>query len=179
MTRLAIALVAMVAVLAAGCGSDDSSSDTTAATDWANGVCTALSTWTNSLKSTVSSLGVADLNKDGLESAVDDAKSATETMVSDLKALGRPDTESGQEAQDEINTLTDQLTSGVDSIESSVSGASGISGVLSAVSSVTATLKTMGTDVTNALSSLENLDAKGELQDAFSQAEACKSLTNS
>src|SRR5262245_57296622 len=89
----AAALAAAAVLAAAGCGGSGSS--TTSATDWANGVCSSIVTWENSLKSISSSLQ-ANPSKDGVQQAVDDAKSATDTLAGDLKKLGKPDTEAGQ-----------------------------------------------------------------------------------
>ena len=52
--RFAIAALVLAALLAAaGCGgsSSSSSSNESSASDWASGLCTALTTWTNSVKS--------------------------------------------------------------------------------------------------------------------------------
>ena len=46
-----------------------------------------------------------DISKDSLTTAVDDAKSATETFTSDIEDLGKPDTEAGQQAKESIDQL--------------------------------------------------------------------------
>ena len=53
---------------------------------------------------------------------------------------------------------------------------SGSSSALSAVSSVTATLASAQTQVTNAVDDLRSIGAKGELEDAFSEAPNCSSV---
>ena len=57
--------------------------------------------------------------------------------------------------------------------------ASGVSGVLSAVSSTSTTLQKMGQQVSATFSQLQSLDAKGELETAFSNSASCKQLTGS
>jgi len=170
--------VLAVSVLAAGCGKS-SSSETNSTTTWASGVCSALTTWKDSIASVGDSLKAGNVSTDALKSAADDAKSATETLASDLKGLGKPDIEAGQKAKDSVDQLSSELKSDADKIESAVDGVSGVSGVLSAVSVVSATLVTMGSQISSTFTALEQLDAKGELQDAFKQASACKQLTNS
>ena len=74
---------------------------------------------------------------DSLESAADDVKGATDTLVEDLKGVGKPDLEAGEQAKDSVDQLSDELENEVDKIESAVDDVSGVSGVLSAVSTVT------------------------------------------
>ena len=84
MVRFALVPVVVAVVLASGCGG---SSDTSSATDWADNLCSALGTWTSSVKSTANSLK-ANPSKESLKSAAGDIKSASDTLVDDLKDLG-------------------------------------------------------------------------------------------
>ena len=179
MVRLAAVPVVLGAVvLAAGCGGDKSASDTTSPSEWANGVCSAINTWTGSVKSAGESLKDSP-SKDGLDSAANDVKSATDTFVSDLKDLGKPDTKAGQQAKTSIDQLSSDVDKDVQDMQSAVDEASGVSGVLTAVSSVAATLATMNNQVKSTFSELEQLDPAGELDRAFQDASACSSLTAS
>ncbi len=94
-----ISLVAVVAValLAAGCGS--SSTKTTSTTDWVNGVCSSVATWQSSIKASTDSIKGGNLSQDSLKTAAGDMKSATETLQSDLKDLGKPNTQAGPEGE--------------------------------------------------------------------------------
>ena len=177
--RLAFAAVpvAFLALVAAGCGgsSSSTSSDTTATEEWAGSLCTAIVTWTDSLTSSVNSLQSGNLSKDALQGVVDDAKSSTETLIDDLKGLGKPDTEAGQEAQDALNQLADNLQKDVDEIESALNDSS--ANTLTTIATVSSTLVTMGNQLTSTFNELEQLDAKGELEDAFNAADSCDQLT--
>jgi hypothetical protein len=177
--NLAVAalLVASLALVAAGCGGK-SEPKATPTGDWANSVCGALVTWTTTIKSLASSLK-SNPTKAGVQDAVDQAESATKTLSSSLKGLGKPDTDAGQQAKDDISQLADELTADVDKIQSSVKDASGAAGVLGAISTASATLQTMGQQVGATFSELQKLDAKGELEQAFSNASSCKQLTGS
>ena len=53
---------------------------------------------------------------------------------------------------------------------------SGTKGAVTAASSIAATLSTMGTQIGSAASKLQQADAKGELEQGFQDAPACKSL---
>jgi hypothetical protein len=147
--------------------------------EWADGVCTAITTWTSSITAAGDSLKGGNISEDSLQSAADDVTSATETLKSDLDDLGKPDTEVGQEAKDSLDQLSSDLKTGTDSIETAVDDASGVNGVVSAVATVSTTLATMGDQVSSTVTSLEQLDPKGELQTAFEQSSACQQLSSS
>jgi len=176
---LLAALVSAIALVASGCGSSDessSSSDTSPTAEWANSLCTVLVTWTSAMSSIGGSLTSSGLSKEGLTSAADDVKSANEDLVAGLSGLGKPDTEAGQEAKNSLDQLSEDLKTDTQKIQDAVDGATGLSGVLSAVPVVTATLTTMGSQLSSTFQGLEQLDAKGELKDAFEQSSACKDL---
>ena len=186
--RFAVApLLAAAALGVAGCGGSDdnggngntTSSDQTSTEEWAGGVCSAITTWQDSTTSVTTSLQESGITADSVESSADDVKSATQTLIDDLQGLGTPDTDSGQEAKDDLDALSTELQNGVDEIESDVSDVSGLSDVANAISSVTSTLATMATQVSTTFSDLQSLDAEGELSDAFQQASSCDSLTSS
>jgi len=176
--RLAVTFVALVVVaFVAGCGGK--SSDTTSTTDWANGLCSAISTWTGSLRTATTSLQGGNVSKDSLTSAADDVKSATDTFVDDLKGLGKPDTQAGQQAKTSVDKLADELHSDASTIQDAVKGVSSVADVVTALPTVTTALGSMSTQFQTTFSELQQLDAKGELQNAFQQADSCKSLTQS
>jgi len=101
----ALASLLVLAVLAAGCGGGGGK-DTTSAQDWADGVCSAINTWTDSLSSAGQSLSGGNLSKDSLESAAGDVKDATSQLKDDLSGLGTPDTKSGDQAKQTTDELS-------------------------------------------------------------------------
>ena len=137
----------------------------------------ASSHWQAAITSAVGSVK-SDPTKAGLQTAAGDAKSATQTLASDLKGLGKPDTQGGQQAKDSLDKLSTSLQQDAATIETAVKGASGVSGVLNAVPTTTAALATMGTAVKTTFADLQGLDAKGELKSAFASSSACNSLTS-
>ncbi len=168
------AFVAGIVILAAGCGGDDS--ETSASTQWADGVCSALTTWQDDIVSTASTLK-DNPSRDGFEEAANEAKSSTETLVDTVKGLGAPDTESGDQAKATIDTLTTELQSDVDTISSAVSDASGVQGLLDAVSTVTATVSKMTSQLTSSLDDLSSLgEVDDELRQSFDDASSCDGL---
>jgi hypothetical protein len=101
---------------------------------------------------------------------------ATDKLESDLKGLGTPDTESGKKAKETLDTLTGQLETDAQTIDKAVKEVSGTSSALQAVSIISSTLVTVGDQVTTAFTSIQQLDTKGELDQAFKNADACKTL---
>lgn len=162
-------------LLLAGCGGGGSS-NAISTTDWANSVCSAITTWTSSLKSAGKSLQGGNLSKDSLKSAAKDIEDATSTFADDLKGLGKPNTETGQQAKESVDQLSKNIKNGADEIRSAVQGVSSLSDAQAALTTVGGTLQKMGTQVTSAFSKLGNLDPKGELKTAFKNADKCSSL---
>jgi hypothetical protein len=174
MTRRLLATSLLTLVLAAGCGGDDESSATT---DWADGVCSALSAWNDTVVATVES--VQPGSGGDVEAAVDDLAEATRTLGDDLRALGPPETESGDDAEQALDELATAAEAAVSKVQTDVEGASGASGLAQAVASVGAALSTLGEQLSATFNELEQLDPGGELEDAFAEADACEELRES
>jgi hypothetical protein len=176
-----VAVVAL-ATLAVGCGgknsrsSQSTSAASTSAPDWANGLCSAVSTWSTSVQTTTTSLK-GNVTEDSLKSASAGVTKATDEFVNDLKGLGTPDTDSGKKAKETLDTLAGQLKTNVQTIDKAVKEVSGTSSALTAVSTVSSTLVTVGDQVTTAFTSIQQLDTKGELDQAFRNSEECKKLS--
>ena len=176
-SRLTIAMVvAVCALVAAGCGSSDDSSDTTPTTEWDDGLCSSITTWKSEITTIVNSLKGGNLSQDSLTAAVDDAEEATRNFTTELKGLGRPDTDAGQQAQDSVNELTTQIDEDMTTIQDAVSNASGVAGVIAAVPTITSTIQSAGNQVADTISGFEELDAKGELESAFKDADSCEDM---
>lgn len=175
MRILSVAVLSAAVLLAAGCGSSKNAATTTtmSTVDWMNGVCTAASTYRTSVTDAAKSF-TSSPSKASLQDAADQVKSATDTFASTTKALGKPNTSSGQQAKATLDTLT----AGLNKDASTVEDAAG-KGLIAGLPVITATLTTAKTQVTTAFNELKGLDPKGELGDAFSQAASCTALTSS
>jgi phage-related protein len=174
-----VSVVIAAAVLAAGCGkSSSTSSSSPSPSDWANSLCSALTTWSTSVKSATGSLKGGNVSESSLKSAAGDIKDASDTLVSDLKGLGKPNTQGGQQAKDAIDQLSSEVKTDVGKMQSAVDNASGLSGAMAAATTVSTTLSTMGSQINSTASKLDQADAKGELQKAFKDAPACSSLSS-
>ena len=167
-----VGAVAVVVFALAACGGDDGSS---ASEDYANSVCSDLSTWITDVQATTKSLTDAGLSisKDDVENAVGDIEKDTNTLVDELKQEGPPDTEDGQQAQTDLENLTNELQTQVNNVKQAADSNSGpavlASAVLTAVSNGANALK-------STYESLQGLDPAGELKDAFENSDDCKSL---
>jgi hypothetical protein len=183
MRALLAVLILAAAIVAAGCGGGSSSSggtgtesSATAADDWANSVCEAFVAWNNSI--TDAGQGIRDNpSEEGIRTAGEQIQSATQTLADDLRGLGKPDTESGQQAKDTIDQLATNLDTSLQKINEAMDNASGTTGAVTAASTIGTTLVEMADHVSTAFQQLQEIDAQGELQSAFEQGDSCAGLT--
>jgi hypothetical protein len=154
-------------------------SEGSATADWAGDVCSALADWTESLQAATSSLQGSDDPVGSLESVVEDVREATGALADDLRGLGPPETDSGEQAKESLDTLASDLEDSIETIEAAGEDVSGANDVLTAVSTITGELAKMGTQVASAFGELAELDPGGELEAAFEEAPACDELTGS
>jgi hypothetical protein len=188
MRTLLAVLILAVTVIAAGCGGGSSSSSTdatgdtgsssaaTPAEDWANSVCQAFVDWNSSISAAGQGIS-QNPSEEGIRTAGDDIRTATDSLVDDLRGLGRPDTESGQEAKDDIDQLAASLDTSLQKINEAMDSASGTTGAVNAATTIANTLVEMGQEVSTTFTKLEDIDAQGELEDAFTSADSCAGLT--
>jgi hypothetical protein len=171
MARWQISVLAAV-VLLAGCGGDSGSS---ASEDYANSVCGDLSTWVTDVNGAITSLTDAGLatDKEDVQSAVDQATGATNDLLSSLEALGPPETDAGEQAKSELDSLGSTLRSQIDMIEQALDADGG---AVALAATVTAALSTAASAVESTYNDLRGLDPGGELEEGFQNADDCKSL---
>src|SRR3954470_6128052 len=176
-----LAPLALAVVLVAGCGGGGSSSSGSSPSpkDWADGLCSAITTWSTSVQQAGQKLKGGNLSKDDLKTTTTQITDATATFADDLKGLGKPDTDAGQKAKDAIDELSTQVSDDVDKLQKTVNDAvgSGAKGAVAAASGIATTLSTMSTQIAAASTKLQQADAKGELEQGFKDAPACKKLS--
>lgn len=170
-------VVLALALAASGCGGSDDEADPTAA--WASGFCTAVTTWTDSLQDvTPQFTDTSNLSEQGLQDAADDVKDATQQLVDDLRALGAPETASGEQIRSSLDSLSTTLETEADTIESTVEGVSGLTGLPSAISTVSTSLSAMGAAFSEALQAIAEADVGGELQSALEDSPECADISS-
>lgn len=166
----ALGLVSL-ALLAAGCGGSEENGTVA----WADGLCSALTTWTASLETAATTIRESP-SAESLNAAVGDVIEATGTLADDVKGLGPPETEAGQQTEETLTELADALEEDASTLQQTLDQAAdgGLTGLLEAVPAVTRTFASMANAVGQAFTDLEQLDAKGELEQAFQGAESCE-----
>ena len=177
-TWTAALIVVALAGVAAGCGgSSDEETDPTAA--WASGFCSAVTTWTDDLQSiTQQFTDTSNLSQDGLASAAEDARTSTDQLVSSLKDLGAPDTDSGQEVKSALDTLSTTLDAETAQIQETAQGVTGVTDLPSAITKISTSLSALGTAFSDTLQTIETADTKGELKTALEDSPDCADISS-
>ena len=172
---LAAGLVVGVLALAACGGGDEEDS----AAGWADSVCTSVGDWRADVQATVEELSAnpSAISAESLREAADDTLESTETLVEELRDLGPPETETGEEAQAEIEELAESLESSRDTVRDTLEGSSEtVSGVLANLSSITAELQAAASATAATFERLLALDPGGDLAQAFRDEDSCVAL---
>jgi len=171
-TRLAWAAVPLAAALVlAGCGGSSGTTTTTSATaSWAEGLCSAVTQYSTAVKGAAQTLTSGNVSSEGLQEAADSVKSATNELTSTVNGLGGPQTQARQTVQSTLTGLTSSLQGYASSIGKTVASDES---ALTTVNAVSSTLLQAQTAVTQARDHLQQVDAKGEIRSALSQAPSC------
>jgi membrane protein implicated in regulation of membrane protease activity len=171
-TRAAGSATLLIVLALAGCGGDDGSS---ASEDYANSVCSNLSTWVTDVEDTVNSLTDAgrSVQREDVEDAVNEVRDSTDTLVNDLEDLGPPDTDEGREAKSQLDTLANTLRQQITTVDQALDSGGNMTAI---AATVTTAISAAANAVNTTYEKLQQLDPAGELQDAFENADDCKSL---
>ena len=182
MKRLAIALAlaAALASVAAGCGGGKSAEE-----EWAGNVCTDVANWqtqvktaTTNIKNALQSPGSGTIST--ISTEVQSAVNATRQFGTNLKADKPPDTDEGNQAKQQLNSLATHLQSSADkakqTVESVPQGASA-SQALQALSSLSTELQSLGQQVSSTVSAIEA--SSSSLKEGFDKADSCKQFRSS
>jgi hypothetical protein len=175
LTVSAVALAALAAACGGG-GGDTTTAQAESANSWAEGVCSAMVTWESSLSKAAQPVSGGNLTKDSLSQVTGDMKSATDTFVSDIKSLAPPNTSSGQQAKDAMDSLANSLSSDVDTIKKAADNVNSAADLPAALSTISSTATTMGNQAKTTFDDIQKLDVKGELNSAFKSSSSCKQL---
>lgn len=178
MRILAAAGTATLVLVAVGCGSSDENPTVA----WADGVCSALTTWNSSLTAARDSLqDTSSLSPETVSGALIDVVEATRRLGEDLREVGAPGTESGEQAQQIVGDLSDTLGDGADTLQRTIdeAGDAGLGGILESLQTISTALGSMAVAVGAAFGDLQELDPDGELQDAISSTESCAGFRSS
>jgi hypothetical protein len=171
-----LALVAVLAVVAAGCGG---SSDTKANEAYANSVCSAIGNWEQQIKSIATSF-IGGVSQASFQASITQAEAATKTLVTQIKAVPPPDSSQGQAAKQQLDQLTTDINNTVDAASTALTQvqANPSAAALSAtVATLAPQVQSLASESNAAISTLK--DAGGSLASAFKSSDSCKSLGGS
>jgi hypothetical protein len=164
----------LVPAALAGCGSSSSPE-----ADWAQSFCDALGTWKSSVTTAGKTLtDTSNLSKNTAQQAVNSISSANTKLVSDLKALGKPEGSSGPEAKSAVQSLSTQLEKDATTVKNAMNGVSTTQELLSALPTMANAASSAATSVSDTIRQLESLDTSDKWKQAFEDSDACKSLKN-
>lgn len=175
--RLALAgAVLALAGVAAGCGGSGGGGDSTAA--WASSFCSAITDWSEELEDVTSQFSdTSNLSQEGITSAAADVRGSTEGLVDELRGLGAPPTESGEEIRTALESLSDTLAAESSEIQETADGVSSLTGLPNALTEITASLSAMAAAFSTALSTVEEADVGGEVQAALEDSPECAGIS--
>lgn len=174
-----IGIAAIVVAVIAMRLSDDNGPQTTE--EWAGEVCSSLSDWRDSITSLADVSG-EPLTPDTLRDKLGEADDATTALVSQLRDLGPPDLEAGDELEQQLDESAEELESRFDDLKESaeVAADAPASEFLQQLARLASDFAALQTAISTTVSSLQNAnvteDSKAELQQAFADAPSCQSL---
>jgi DNA repair ATPase RecN len=175
-----LVLAAALTSVAAGCGGGKSAEE-----EWAGNVCTDVANWQSQVKTATSNISKALQSPDSgtisaISTEVQSAVNATRELGTNLKDDKPPNTDEGNQARQQIDSLATQLQSTAakakQTVESVPQGASA-SQALQALSSLAPELRTLAQQVSSTLSSIEASSSK--LKEGFDKAGSCKQFRSS
>ncbi len=176
--RLPLMLLAIgLAVVVAGCGS--SHSDKNANEAYAEGVCSAIDTWSSEVQSLAAGVGGGGgISKSSLQKKLMQFQTATKNLVSEIKAVPAPNTSEGKDAKKKVNGLVTQVQSTTTAAQSALAGLpanASLAQIVSALSALAPQLTALTTGAQSTVSSLQQ--AGSSLSKAFESTTACKKLS--
>lgn len=173
MRRAVLVAAFCLAVLAAGCGGDESSAE-----GWADDFCTAVEDWRERVQDAAGQLAEpTTLSEEQLDDSIRQAVAASDDLLADLGELGLPDVEARDEIEQELDHLESVLR------ERAANARAGIDQPAGSVSEALARLAALSRELSAAAASIEltieklrGLDPAGELKQALESSDACASL---
>ena len=175
---LVIGIAAIVIAAIAMRLSDDGPQTTQ---EWAGEVCTSLSDWRDSITS-LADTGGSGVTADAIRDKLGEAGDATNELVTQLRELGPPDLEAGDDLQQQLDDSAAELESRFDALRDSVEAAADAppSEFLQQLGDLASEFAALQTAISTTMSSLEGAnvaeESKAELDQAFADATSCQSL---
>jgi hypothetical protein len=171
-SRAILTVLAAGVLVVAGCGGEEES----ASEAWAGDFCSAAAVWRSSIDEAIAQVGdPADLSFNSLRGAIDDGLAATETFIDDVRALGPPETEAGQEAAGIIDSMADDLDADVDELRSALeTETESAPELLEKAGQASTLIGEMAEQLQGSVQELEGLEPADELRSALEENEDCE-----
>jgi hypothetical protein len=169
-----LVLSATLAVVAAGCGNDESEEE-----KWADSVCSDVSDWKEQVQQSADDVQEQLQSPDvgtlaAIDAEVREALDATTELASELQALDPPDTEDGREAQQELDALAVQLETTTEKAKETVDGVpkgADASQVAQALAPLVPSLQSLAVNTSSTLAAVQ--ERGGDLKKGFEDADSC------
>ena len=174
---LSVLLAVGLALTLAGCGS--SHSDKKANEAYAEGVCSAIDTWSSDVQSLAAGVaGGGDISKSSLQKKLAQFRTATKKLASEIKAVPAPNTSEGKDAKKKVNGLVTQVQSTSAAAQSALAGLPANASLAQIVSALSALAPQLSALTTGAQSTVSSLQQAGtSLSKAFESTSACQKLS--
>jgi hypothetical protein len=171
---LLLGLSTALAVVAAGCGNDESAEE-----KWAGSVCSEVSDWKGQIQQSADDVQEQLQSPDvGTLAAVDaevrEAVDATGELASDLQALDPPDTEAGTEAKQEVDAFATQLETTTANAKQTVEGVpegADAAQIAQALAPLVPSLQSLAVKASSMLAAVQ--ESGEELKQGFEDADSC------
>ena len=173
--KLVIALLAAtLAFAAAGCG------DSSEGEQWASSVCSTVSDWQGKIEQAAqevqTELQAPDLGTvAAITTQISSAVTATQKLSTDLKAIGAPDVDSGQQAKQQVDALASQLQAAVNVAKNSVDALPenpNLNQLSQKLLPLAPAIQTLATSTSNTVKAIQT--SSDELKQGFEDADSCK-----
>ncbi len=173
MRRAVLVAACCLAVLAAGCGGDDSSAEA-----WADDFCTAVEDWRERVQEAAAELAEpATLSEEQLDESIREAVAASDDLLADLGELGLPDLEARDEIEQELDHLEGVLRERASNARAGIDQPAGsVSEALARLAALSRELAAAAATIELTIEKLRGLDPAGELKQALESSDACASL---
>jgi methyl-accepting chemotaxis protein len=170
-----LVLLAALAILSAGCGGDTSAEE-----EWAGDICTAVGGWQDQVEQS-SDDARKELQSPGagtvaaIDAEVREIIDATDELRNDLRELEPPDTDGGDQAKRELDTLAAQLEATASNIKETFDNLpedAGITEVADALEPLVPSIQSLVASVSSTFAAVK--ESGSELEEGFDEADSCE-----
>jgi hypothetical protein len=172
--RLALIPLLAALVLAAGCGGDgdDNGDDQSSPEAWSDDFCSAAADWRTSLDDVISGISPSDLSAEGVRDAIDEGLEATESFLDEIRGLGAPETEAGQEVEAIVDSTAESVQTTVDDLRATFDEDDSLQDLITKIPQAAAQIEQLESELSSSLDEIRNLDT-GELKSELDSNEEC------